>query len=413
MIQRIRGTRDFTPAEMHKRREMETFLRNISLHFGFSEVLTPVMEHAELFVAKSGPGVLEEMYSFEDRGGRKLALRPELTAPIIRFYVNELLDRPLPLKLFSISNCFRYEEPQLGRYREFYHYDVEIIGSSEPAADAELLLLSDYVCKSLHLSSYKYRIGHVGIIRDALHAAGVPKEREAEFLHLIDKKRLEDAETLLEGMTSSTKAEEIMLLCRTRGDISVLSSLGKTAEHLTRVLELASGAGFGNFEVDLGVVRGLDYYTGLVFEIDFPELGAEKQICGGGSYRLSHLFGGPDTPATGFAFGFDRLLIAAEKSGWKPAGIRTDAFVIAVEPVREEEAAALAMNLRRSGLSVDYDLMGRNLSRALKYCASAGVRFALIIGERERKEGVVLLRDMETGMEEKVPVARLSERIME
>jgi histidyl-tRNA synthetase len=413
MIQRIRGTRDFGPEEMWKRNWLALQLRDLARAYGYREVLTPVMESAELFVAKSGPGVLNEMYSFRDKGNREIALRPELTAPIIRFFVNDLQDSPLPLKFFSISNCFRYEEPQQGRYREFFHFDVEIIGSSEPAADAELLLLSNEVCSRLGLKNYSYRIGHVGIVRGLLDAAGLDKARQPEFLHLIDKGKRDEAEALLlSSDVGRGDVQQIMHVCNVKGDLSVLYGMDfEGVDYLRSVLEIAQSGGLHNYRVDLGVVRGLDYYTGLVFEVDFPELGAEKQICGGGAYRLSHLFGGPDVPATGFAFGFDRLLIACERSRALPEEPPLDAFVITLPGVSYTEGLEIAGMLRKSGLSVETDLMNRNLSKALKYASQRRARFALIIGEKEKDEGVVLLRNMMSGEEARLPAAELYARI--
>lgn len=412
MIQRVRGTRDFRPEEMWKRNWLSETLRKIARSYGYREVLTPVIETAELFVTKSGPGVLNEMYSFTDKGGRELSLRPELTAPIIRFFVNDLRDEPLPIKLFSISNCFRYEEPQLGRYREFFHFDVEIIGSDDPDADAELLSMSNSICRSLGLREYSYRIGHVGIVRERLDRAGVDRQKQSEFLHLIDKKRLKEAEELLASSgTRTADVNDIMHICSLKGDVSLLSGLGSAAEQLHETVRIAEACGLGDHTIDLGVVRGLDYYTGMVFEIDYPSLGAEKQICGGGAYRLSHLFGGPDVPCTGFAFGFDRLLIAAEKQTAPPPEPVPDALIIPLPPVDRAYAAALSQELRASGLSVETDLMNRTLSKALKYASSRGARFAVIIGEKEMKEGIVLLRNMSTGEQKGLERERLASAI--
>ena len=414
MIQRLRGTRDFTPEEMTKRRTLEALLRKISAEYGFREIQTPVMESSELFVLKSGPGILEEMYSFEDKGGRQISLRPELTAPIIRFFVNELSNYPLPLKIFCISDVFRYEEPQSGRYREFAQYDVETIGSDTPEADAELLILANDLCTRLGLKNIKIRIGHVGIIREKLDLAGVPKERQADFLRLIDKKKKEEALKLLLTLgTDASKSRELIELCETTGNGEILGKLGgMNAEYLRKVISFLEATGTVSYEIDLGVVRGLDYYTGIVFEIDANDLGAEKQICGGGSYELSRLFGGNAVPSTGFAFGFDRLILAREKAGWKYDLDSVDCFVLAVSSVEKIEMLKIATALRKKGISTEMDLMGRNISKGLKYASSRHARFTVMVGNKELTSGKLTVRDMETGKQEEVPAESVADYLL-
>ncbi len=413
MIQRVRGTRDFQPDEMGRRRQLEVILRKISRDYGYREIQTPTLENAELFTIKSGPGVLEEMYSFEDKGGRKIALRPELTAPIIRFYINDLSNYPMPLKLYCISNCFRYEEPQSGRYREFYQYDVEIIGSDEPDADAELLLLANDLCRRLGLNDVRFRIGHVGIVRSMLDGTPVKKEEQSAFLRLVDKKRMDDASEFLKSREVPSKtAGRIMEVCNTKGDRSVLHSIeGEAAAYLGEVLRIAETDGAMNLTVDLGVVRGLDYYTGIVFEIDAPELGAEKQICGGGSYSLSQLFGGKAVPSTGMAFGFDRLMLAMERGGKAAGRENTDVFVLAASESQRESMIRIAGSLRRRGVSAEFDLMRRSMSKSLKYASSRGARYAVMVGDREAASGKVLIRNMENGVQEEIGLERVAEEL--
>jgi histidyl-tRNA synthetase len=414
MIQRLRGTRDFTPEEMAKRNSLEAVLRKISAEYGFREIQTPVMESSELFVLKSGPGILEEMYAFEDKGGRKISLRPELTAPIIRFFVNELSNYPLPLKVFCISDVFRYEEPQSGRYREFAQYDVESIGSDRPEADAELLILASDLCSRLGLKNVNIRIGHVGIIREKLDKMGIPRDTQADFLRLMDKRKIGEAtDLLLKAGMGSSQSRELIDLCQTRGDGGIARTLkGEKAEYLLKVVSFLEATGTVSYEIDMGVVRGLDYYTGIVFEIDANDLGAEKQICGGGSYELTRLFGGNAVPSTGFAFGFDRLILAMEKAGWKCGESTVDCFVLAVSD--EEKAAMLkiATALRRKGVGTEIDLMGRNMSKGLKYASARGAKFSVIVGGREIASGKLTVRDMDTGKQEEVPVDSIAEYML-
>lgn len=413
MIQRLKGTRDFSPEEMSKRRRLESILREISLRYGFREIQTPVIESSELFVLKSGPGILEEMYVFKDKGGREIALRPELTAPIIRFFVNELSNYPLPLKVFCISPVFRYEEPQSGRYREFVQYDVETIGAETPEADAELLILASDICSKAGLKNIRIRIGHVGIIREKLDEAGVPAERQSEFLHLMDRKKQDEASKFLTDLgIAKDVADSIVGVCQISGGAGVLDSLkGERADYMKKVISILKSSGNRFFQVDMGVVRGLDYYTGVVFEIDAPDLGAEKQICGGGSYSLSRLFGGTYVPSTGFAFGFDRLLIAMEKAGWKAEKEHIDAFVLAVSAGESGKMMEIAAMLRDNGIITEADLMGRNISKGLKYAAARNASFAVIVGSKEMAAGKVTLRNMKSGKQVETETSLLPELI--
>ncbi len=349
------------------------------------------------------------------RGGRQLSLRPELTAPIIRFYLSDLSNYPMPLKLFCISNCFRYEEPQSGRYREFYQYDVEIIGSEAPESDAELLLLAGDLCRRLGLTEVRFRIGHVGIVRSLLDALGMGKAEQSQFLHLVDKKKMEEAARFLgERKVTAEKSAEIIGLCRLKGDSSALDGIkGTAADYLREVLAIAEGAGTVGMQVDLGVVRGLDYYTGLVFEIDAPELGAEKQVCGGGSYALSQLFGGRPVPSTGMAFGFDRLLLAMERAGNAPAEEGIDAFVLTPSATLRQEMVRIAGKLRSSGIRTEFDLMRRNMSKSLKYASSRGATLAVIVGDKEAANGLVTIRDMQSGEQFTVSAERVCEEARE
>ena len=185
-IERVRGTRDFLSAEMGKRRIMEAKMRDVAESWGYDEVRTPTFERSELFTLKSGDEILNEMYEFQDKSGRHLALRPELTAPVIRMYVNELKMAPKPTKVYYVGNCFRYEEPQKARYREFWQFGAEIIGSDKPEAQAELIALAFYILKALGVEA-ELHVGHVGLIRGILRAAQVDEGRINNVMRLIDK----------------------------------------------------------------------------------------------------------------------------------------------------------------------------------------------------------------------------------
>ncbi|MDR1690880.1 MAG: histidine--tRNA ligase, partial [Candidatus Methanoplasma sp.] len=317
MIQSPRGTRDFLPDEMERRRFYEGTLRQTAHRSGFREIQTPIFEEAELFILRSGPNILNELYAFKDKGDRNIALRPEMTAPAIRLFVNNMSNEPKPIKVFYFGQCFRYERPQSGRYREFFQFGAEIIGAATPETDAETIAAALEMIKAIGLKDYKVRIGHIGVLRKELSKVGVPAERMPEVLQKLDKKLYEEAWPLMEAAgIGRNDAESIFKLTSTVGGIEVLAEIpGEESDYLKEVLSYLSAMGAGSPEIDLGVVRGLDYYTGMVFEVEAPVLGAEKQICGGGSYTLSELFGGEKVFSTGFAIGFDRVLLALEKEG--------------------------------------------------------------------------------------------------
>jgi len=413
MIQSPRGTRDFLPDEMERRRFYEGILRQTARRSGFREIQTPIFEEAELFILRSGPNILNELYAFKDKGDRDLALRPEMTAPAIRSFVNNMSNEPKPIKIFYFGQCFRYERPQSGRYREFFQFGAEIIGSATPQTDAEVIATAMEMIRALGLKDHRARIGHIGVLRRELVQAGVPAERMPEILQKLDKKLYEEAWPLMEAAGVARKdADAIFDLTGTVGGAEVLSRIsGDESEYLRQVLSYLSAMGVDAPEIDLGVVRGLDYYTGMVFEVEAPALGAEKQICGGGSYTLSELFGGEKVFSTGFAIGFDRALLALEKEGAAHPTVRTDAYVIAASGDMLIKAFEILGMLRRDGVSADIDLADRKMAKAMKHASSTGSRFVVIVGGEDMKNDSVTLRDMTSGEQKIVKVSDLSAEI--
>lgn len=413
MIQCPRGTRDFLPDEMERRRFYEGVLRESARTFGFREIQTPIFEEAELFVLRSGPNVLKELYNFKDKGDREMALRPEMTAPAIRAFVNGMSNDPKPIKIFYFGQCFRYERPQSGRYREFFQFGAEIIGSATPETDAEAVAMAAFMIGKLGLKDYRMRIGHIGVLRQKIADAGVPKDRTAEILQKLDKKLYDEARPMFAEMGVSADAvEDIIAITETVGGVEVLGNVpGEAGNYLREVVSLLSVMGIDNVEIDLGVVRGLDYYTGLVFEAEAPVLGAEKQICGGGSYTLSELFGGEKVFSTGFAIGFDRILLAMEKEGLTHCSSGPDAYVIHVSEDTKTASFGIAASLRRAGVSADVDIMGRKMGKAMKYASDSKARYVVIVGAKELEDDSVTLRDMSSGEQSVVRISELAETI--
>ena len=415
MIQRPRGTRDFGPEEMERRRYLESIMRREASIFGFREVSTPIFEHTELFTLKSGPGVVEEIYSFKDKGDREICLRPELTASVIRFFVNDLTTLPRPLKMFYYGQCFRYERPQAGRYREFFQFGAEIIGNPTPETDAEAIGLAAAILERTGLKDYRIRIGHIGILRELLAKAGVQGDKALPILQKLDKKFYPEAEELMaQAGIGADGISKIIETTKITGPVSVLDSYdGEARDYIRQVCDVLLAMGFSNISVDLGVVRGLAYYTGMVFEVDAPKLGAEKQICGGGSYSLSELFGGEKVFTTGFAIGFDRTLLALQTEGVEFPQPKLAAYIIPVGDAAREKAFHLVSELRRAGISADVDLMRRNIGKNLKAADSSRARYALIIGDKEMESGSATMRDLSSGEQTSVPFGDIVQKLQQ
>jgi len=420
-------------------------MQELMERWGYSEVSTPTFEHLELFTIKSGPSIIDEIYAFKDKGGRDLALRPELTAPVMRMYVNELQKSPKPLRFHYFGNCFRYERPQRGRFREFWQLGAELIGSDRPDSEAEVIALASKLIESAGVSG-DLHLGYLGLIRAMMrriHAS----ERPA-VMRLIDKKeRGLLAEKLQEmGRDHLGLAELIDLKGRSALDraMELADDLAGCAEDIppeeeaagTRGAAFPDGGGdragrddraapsdldFGGFRelvdlleaygveatVDFEIVRGLEYYTGTVFEIYASGLGAQNQICGGGTYMLAGLLGGQETRSTGFGIGFDRIMEIVDLKERPPAPV-----AVVFVPLVRIEAVKAAKELRAGvAVPVVLDVMGRGLGAQLKQASSIGARYAVIIGPKEVEEGKFTLREMSTGSQESLSLMEIIERL--
>jgi histidyl-tRNA synthetase len=392
-ISKPRGTRDFLPDENRKRRYIENKLRDTASSWGYQEIKTPTFEHIELFTVKSGEGILGEIYNFTDKGEREIALRPELTAPVMRMYVNDLQRAPKPIRLYYFDNCFRYERPQKGRFREFWQFGAELIGSLCPEADCEIIALACRMLKEAGVDGDLY-VGHLGIIRTLFK--GLDSETQGSIMRLVDKKDDKGLEEYLEEINTSIKMRDTLFeLIGLSGRDAVdeakrLIGENEDLKKFQALLDLLELYGL-EYTVDFGIARGLDYYTGVVFEIYNSKLGAQNQVCGGGSYRLAHLFGGKDIASTGFAIGFDRIMEVC--TARPPAKDRV--VVVGFEQTRKE-AIRIATSLREQ-LIVEQDVMNRDFGAQLKYANAVGAKWAVIVGEDEVAQGKVGLKDMNSG----------------
>jgi len=402
-LHRPKGTRDFLPQDMERRRWLEGRLRGVTERFGFGEIATPAFESTELFTLRSGQGIIEDMYNFKDKGGRDIALRPELTAPTMRLYVEGLLGAPKPLKLSYFGNCFRYEQPQKGRYREFWQFGAEILGAKRALGEIEILALAHECLASSGLKDFVFRIGHVGVLRKLLSDNGIPPERQSPLWPLIDKKDFEGLRAALAGM--KIESGPILAVLESRGGREVLQKVPGSG--LEEVLDGLSLLGVGDYVIEPGIARGLDYYTGMVFEVEVPGLGAEKQVCGGGSYSLSELFGAEPVTSTGFALGFDRMLVALEAQGAAFPVRKIDFYIVPMGPKEREEGLRVLAALRKAGRSADIDLADRNLSKALRYAAATNASEAVILGEDELKNGELTVKNLASGQQRKATLGEL------
>ena len=410
-FQRPRGTRDFPPEEMEQRRFVESKLRQVAHSFNFGEVMTPTFENTELFIAKSGPAIIDEIYAFKDKGDREISLRPELTAAVMRYYVNELHTRPKPLKLYYMGNCFRYERPQKGRYREFFQFGAEIIGARSLEADAEILALAHACVMGSGAKISDFRIGHLGILEALFNKYEIAKGFQTNIRRYLDKRDFDSMFTYFSK--SSLDPAALDALTEIVGVQGSPSHVIKKAEdylsedcdpiiYLKDLIERLNAYGIQDNQVsiDLGVARGLDYYTGMVFEIDAASLGAESQVCGGGAYSLSETFGGQKIFSTGFAFGFDRLMLAREQNDGAKA--KLDTYFIPVSDKAKIKCVELASELRENGISADIDLLDRKMGKALGYANTIGAVNAVIIGDKELVSKKAMVKVMDSG--EQVPV---------
>ncbi|MEF8874565.1 MAG: histidine--tRNA ligase [Candidatus Thermoplasmatota archaeon] len=399
MIERPRGTRDFDPEEMESRRKLEKLLREEAESFGYREVLTPTFEHIDLFLERSGPSIIEEIYSFEDKSGRELALRPEFTASVMRMYAESLRAEQKPLKLYYFGPDFRYERPQSGRYREFWHFGTELIGADTARAEAETIALAYNCIKKVGIDDVTMRISNLHILEEYLKNKGLSREDREELYHMIDK---EETGEVLDRFELGD--EFVELLDASFEEIPAYLEDSRHHEYLEEVTKYLSFYGIDDddYEIDLRTVRGLDYYTGVVFEIDAEGLGAEKQICGGGDYDLGDIFG-TEIPSKGFAIGFDRLHLAMEKEEKSFEEERDGCYVIPIGEEMISHAHDVLSTLRENGLRSDIDLKGRSIGKALGYADKCDFKYSILIGEEEVENKEVALKDMDSGEQKNVP----------
>ncbi len=419
-FQPVRGMRDLIGEEAQTFTYIINKARETASLYGYKEVITPHVEPLELLSAKSGEEIRQRMFIFKDLGDRLVALRPEFTASIARLATTSLKNEPKPLRMFSVGTVYRYDEPQRGRYREFWQSNFELMGSAKPEADAEIVLLTNNFMKSLGLHNYAFKIGHIGVIRGILSQEGVEEKTQNAVLQRMDKKEYDEALKLLEsekcrsmlrGLIEIKGNDWLDSVEQIQKHVASCEKAKAAAENLAEVIKLIVESTELSIIVEPAFARGLEYYTGIIFEIYIP--GLEIALGGGGRYdKLIETFGGEPTPAVGCAHGIDRVAIAlqTQKTPLTPKKEKK----VAVLPITEAmklEALKISQELRAAGITVEFEVMGRKMAKALEDADKRKVDFAVIVGERELKEGAVVLKDLTKREQSIIPIDKLVEKI--
>ena len=419
---RLPGFRDFPPEEFALRTHICEAWRRVAHRYGFLEYDGPPLEPIELYVQKSGDEIVNQLYSFTDKGDREVSLRPEMTPSLARILGARSRGMSKPIRWFSLPQLFRYERQQRGRLKEHFQWNVDLIGEAGLAADAEILAVAIDGLRELGLTSEDFvaRVSDRGLVQILLEVLGVPEGAVAGTLAIADKLGRTPEAAVREKLVtdvgfSDDLAKQVLavFLAPSLEDIDAqLLSDSRVSERITSFREFVARLGtmgLGEYvEVDLKIVRGLAYYTGVVFEL-FDRKGELRAICGGGRYdRLLELVGGEPLPATGFGMGDVVLGELLSDRGLVPAFQRElDYFVVVVSAQERPEALRIAQALRESGKSVAYSLRDQSLLKQMKVAAREGASVVLIIGPGELERGCFIARDMTSGEEQEVVLSDL------
>jgi histidyl-tRNA synthetase len=410
--QALKGTYDVLPADQPRWHELHGAAMRVLGRAGVEELTTPIIEHHEIFEKAVGEAadlvVQKEMYTFEDRGGRRLTLRPELTAGVMRAYIERGMHTwPTPVKLWSVGPAFRAENVQRGRYRQFHQVNLEIVGADSPLADAEAIALMSDLVRELGLRNTLVKVGSVGDPDDRARYNAYLRETlgaRAEELSPTSRERLRlNPMRILDSKDAGDQAVVATLK-------RPLDLLGEAARaHLDATTETLR-AWEVPFELDPSIVRGLDYYRRTAFEIHHAGIGAQSALGGGGRYDgLVRLLGGPDVPGIGWALGIERLFDALDEEGVAPPEReRPLAYLVAMDDDAVAEVARLARDLRRA-FRVEHGYARRAVGKGLRDADRARAVYAVLRGDREREHGTVVVKHLGRGDQEELPVSDLAD----
>ena len=408
----VKGTNDILPSEVYKWQFVENRMLETARIFGFNEIRVPVFEHTEVFKRSVGDTtdvVQKEMYTFDDKGGRSITLRPELTAGVIRSLIEKgLVNGPLPLKVCYIGGCYRYEKPQAGRLREFHQFGVECVGAAAPNADAEVIALARQVLDSIGIEKIALEINSIGCPECRKKYSEALKEYfKANIDNLCDtcKDRLERNPMRILDCKSPVCKE-----IAANAPVVLDYLCDGCAEHFTQVKKHLDAAGI-KYTVNPHIVRGLDYYTRTVFEFVSGDIGAQSTVCGGGRYDgLISQMGGQPTASLGFAMGIERLMLVLESQKTElPKQSGCDLFIAQMGEKAALAATALCNDLRADGFKVQTDICGKGLKAQMKYADKIGASFTMVLGDNELETEKANLKNMENGEITEVSLENLSE----
>lgn len=411
MIKAPRGTHDVLPAEVYKWHTVENTIRELCKDFAYSEIRTPMFEHTELFergVGETTDVVQKEMYTFSDKGGRSITLRPEGTSPVVRSFVeNSLYAGPQPTKLYYISDCFRYEKPQAGRLRAFHQFGVEVFGAEGAAIDAEVISMAMQLFERLGVTGIELNINSIG--------CPVCRKAYNESLKEYFKPHLNE---LCETCRGRYEKNPLRILdCKSAECKKIYNSAPvlldhicpDCLEHFEKLKKYLDGMGI-KYSVDPTIVRGLDYYTKTVFEIVSKNIGAQGTVCGGGRYNgLVSELSGPNVPGVGFGLGIERLILTLDNLGIELKNNETpELFVASIGEAADSFAQKLVYELRKKGISVERDYLERSVKAQMKYANKIGAKNSLVLGDDDISAGKVFIKNMETGEQTEVSLDEIS-----
>ena len=412
----VKGTNDILPDQSQKWQFVEGKMLETAELFGFKEIRVPVFEHTEVFKRSVGDTtdvVQKEMYTFEDKGGRSITLRPELTAGVIRSAIEKgLINGALPQKLCYIGGCYRYEKPQAGRLREFHQFGVECVGAAAPNADAEVISLAKAVLENIGIKDISLEINSIGC-----------PECRKEYHKALKEYFSSNAETLCDTCKERLDRNPMRILdckspiCRevaANAPVVIDYLCDDCKEHFEKVKANLSAMNI-SFTVNPKIVRGLDYYTRTVFEFVSGDIGAQSTVCGGGRYDgLIKQMGGQDTPSLGFAMGIERLMMVLEaQKAELPEESTCDLFIATLGDKATLKASALCRELRDEGYKVQTDICGRGLKAQMKYANKIGAKFTLVLGDNEVESGKATLKKMSDSSEREISLNELVEELGE
>ena len=400
----VRGMKDYYGDELYKMKAVENAFLKIVRLADYKEVETPIVEDFKLFALKGGEELRNTMYVFKDKADREIALRPEFTPSIVRFYLNSLQHLPKPLRLYYLGTVYRYDEPQFGRYREFRQAGIELLGSSSILADLEVLQIIIQVYRELNLlDKIQIKLNNIGIIRKILSKMGVNEEKQEHILHLIDKNRIDDA------LSELPKSEYIDLLTlilsinhltendfiKIKEEIDEKYKLENLTQEIEKILTIESmikslGA---NSYINLGFVRGLAYYTGLIFEVVHPSV--TFSIAGGGRYdNLVELYGGNPTPAVGFAIGIERTALVLDNLQKNEIYPKIGVIILSEEGIRY--GMKIVDKLRSNNYVTVLNLKCTPVSKLIPLYAEEGFSHLIFIGKKELEEKSLTIKNLRT-----------------